>query len=74
MSQTSETTLPPPPTINTSIPTIGPESGKESSYADPNSAASIMKNTAQLNAQATADTQFDIKGDVYEKKEKFQLM
>jgi hypothetical protein len=66
-------TLPPKPTVNTSVPTIGPESGKESSYSDPNSSASIMRQTTMLNAQATTDTEFDIKGDIYEKKEKFQV-
>lgn len=66
-------TLPPKPTVNTSVPTIGPESGKESSYSDPNSSSSIMRQTALLNAQATADTEYDIKGDVYEKKEYFQV-
>lgn len=63
-------TLPPPPTVNTTVPIIGPESGKESSYSDPNSSASIMKNVAQLNAQSEADTKFDINQDIYEKKEK----
>ena len=63
-------TLPPPPTINTTVPVIGPESGKESSYSDPNSSASIMRTTALLGAQAEADTKYDIKGDVY-KKDKF---
>ncbi len=54
-------TLPPEPTFNPNIPVITPGGGTSAAYKDPNSPESIMKKTAETQAQARVDSRFDVK-------------
>ena len=54
-------TLPPEPKFNPNVPVVTPGGGTTAAYKDPNSPESIMKKTAQTQAQAIVDTRYDVK-------------
>lgn len=54
-------TLPPEPTYNPNIPVVTPGGGTVAAYNDPNSPESIMKKTAESQAQARVDSRYDVK-------------
>jgi hypothetical protein len=58
-------TLPPEPTFNPNIPVVTPGGGTSAAYKDPNSPESIMKKTAEIQAQSRVDSRFDVKEGYY---------
>jgi hypothetical protein len=54
-------TLPPEPTFNPNVPVVTPGGGTSAAYKDPNSPESIMKKTAETQAQARVDSRYDVK-------------
>jgi hypothetical protein len=54
-------TLPPKPTFDPNVPVVTPGGGTSAAYKDPNSPESIMRKTAETQAQARVDSRFDVK-------------
>ena len=58
-------TLPPPPSFNQNIPVLTSAGGTSAAYKNPNSPESIMKKTAELQAQTAVDSTFDVAQSPY---------
>jgi len=58
-------TLPPTPSFNQNVPVVTSAGGTAHAYKDPKSPESILRQTAELNAQAAVDSKFDVATSPY---------
>jgi hypothetical protein len=58
-------TLPPTPSFNENVPVVTSAGGTAHAYKDPKSPESILRQTAELNAQAAVDSKFDVATSPY---------
>jgi amino acid transporter len=59
-------TLPPKPSFNKNVPVVTSGGGTAAAYKDPNSPESILRATANLQAQAAVDSMYDNSISPYE--------
>jgi hypothetical protein len=59
------TTLPPTPSYNPNVPIVTSAGGTTAAYKDPNSPESILRKTAETQAQAAVDSKFDVAQSPY---------
>jgi Flp pilus assembly protein TadB len=58
-------TLPPTPSFNPNVPVVTSLGGTTAAYKDPNSPESILRKSAEVQAQAAVDSKFDVAQSAY---------